>query len=255
MTAELKKNSELSTIGDILTIHRELKNKVSTQNEFLCQYCGKGFKRPKTLINHLCEGKRHWQQEKEMGVQHGLHAYIKFYQIAQPSRKTRSYADFVESPYYLAFVRFGRYCVDVRNINIPHYTEWLLRNNKKIDDWCKDSVYNEWLQHYLKTENPQDALERALKEMQDLASTENIQFNEYFKSGKTNRICQHITSGRMSAWVLYNCNSGVDFLSALTEDKIANVFNFIDPSYWSRKFKDYSDDTKWVKSILKEAGL
>ncbi|CAB4129631.1 hypothetical protein UFOVP116_63 [uncultured Caudovirales phage] len=255
MTGESKTSSDLTAIGEILLIHSKLKHTVDNSEQFVCQHCSKAFKRPKTLVNHLCEGKRRWQQEKEMGVQHGLRAFVRFYQLTQSSTKTKTYADFVASPYYLAFVKFGRYCIDIRHINIPHYTDWLLKNNKRLDDWCKDALYLEWLHSYLQTENPQDALERALKEMQNFAHSENIVFNDYFKSGKTNRICQHISNGRISAWVLYNCDTGVEFLATLQEDQIPQVFPWIDPTMWSRKFKNHPEDTAWVKQILKTAGL
>lgn len=254
-TGESKTSSELTAISEILKIHQRMKHTVVAVESHQCQYCKKSFKRPKTFANHICEGKRRWQQEKEMGVQHGLRAFVRFYQTTQTSTKTKTYAEFVESPYYLAFVKFGRYCVDVRNINIPHYTAWLMKNNKRLDDWATDSMYVEWLHQYVRTENPQDALERALKEMQEFALAESISFNEYFGSGKTNRICQHITAGRISAWILYNCDSGLAFLSALREDQIFNIFQWIDPPFWATKFKDHTEDTAWVKSILKEAGL
>ena len=255
-TGESKTNSEISAISAILHIHQGLKHTMGNTAEHECKYCEKSFKREKTLLSHVCEGKRRWQQEKEMGVQHGMHAFVRFYQLTQASVKTKTYADFVDSPYYLAFVKYGRYCIGIRNINIPHYTDWLLKNNKRLDDWCKDTLYIEWLHQYTRNENPQDALERALKEMQEFAHEEKITgFQEYFRSGLTNRICQHILNGRLSAWILYNCDSGVEFLATLQEDQIPQVFPWIDPTYWARKFKDHAADTAWVKQILKTAGL
>jgi hypothetical protein len=228
------------------------------QAEFKCRYCEKAFAKESTLAVHLCEPKRRWQQEKETGVQLGLKAYLRFYEYTQGSAKLKSYEDFVKSPYYNAFVKFGRYCQGIRCINYSVYLDWILKNNKKIDYWCSDKLYEEWLPEYIKREAVQDALERALKEMQDYADDHpelKNGFVDYFRYGNSNRICHHITTGRISPWVVYNCASGVEFLDALSEEQIAIVLPWIAPDVWQRKFKDYLADTEWVKDILTKAGL
>ncbi len=225
---------------------------------YTCQYCKKSYAKESTLTAHLCEPKRRWQQEKEQGVQLGLKAYLRFYEISQGSAKLKSYADFVESPFYSAFVKFGRHLVAIRAVNTTSFIDWLLKNNKKLDNWTSDKLYLEWLQQYSKKESVQDALERALKEMQDYADNDPIlgnSFSNYFKLGSRNRIVNHIQNGRVSPWVVFNCASGIDFLSSLNEEQIVIIMPWIDPDFWQRKFKDYAADTEWVKDILQKAGL
>jgi thiaminase len=225
--------------------------------EIICKYCSKEFRKESTLAAHLCEPKRRWQQENETGVQFGLRAYLQFYETTQGSARLKSYHDFVASPYYNAFVRFGRYMVAIRCINSTNFTTWLLKNNKKLDHWCKDSFYEEWLNEYVKKEAVQDALERGLKTMEEYAGGDSglASFSHYFKYGNHNRICHHITTGRISPWVLYNCSSGIEFLENLDEVLLAIVLPWVDPDYWNRKFQDYVADAEWCKHVLKEAGL
>jgi len=119
-------------------------------------------------------------------------------------------------------------------------------------------MYSTWLHEYLKKEAVQDALERALKEMQEYADSHpelKNGFTDYFRYGNSNRICYHISTGRISPWVVFGCNSGVDFLDGLNEEQLGMIMPWIDPDYWQRKFKDYMADTEWVKSILEAAGL
>jgi hypothetical protein len=224
---------------------------------YKCKYCDKEYRKESTLTAHLCESKRRWQQEKEVGVQFGLQAYLRFYEVTQGSAKLKSYADFATSPYYLAFVAFGRHMVAIRAVNPRMFIDWVIKENKKLDHWTHEKVYLEYLHAYLKKEAVQDAIERALTEMQDYADEIKTlaSFNDYFRYGNANRICFHITSGRISPWIVYNCDSGVEFLSNLTEEHIAMVMPWIDPDFWQRKFQDYVADTEWVKMILKEAGL
>ena len=227
-------------------------------NTFKCRYCDKAFAKESTLAVHLCEPKRRWQQEREVGVQLGLKAYLRFYEVTQGSARLKTYEDFVSSPYYNAFVKYGRYCQSIRCVNFTNFLDWLLRNNKKIDHWCKDSMYTEWIHEYLRKEAVQDALERALKEMQTYADDHpelRNGFTDYFKYGNSNRVCYHISTGRISPWIVYNCDSGVEFLDGLTEEQIQIILPWIDPDFWQRKFKDYLADTEWVKDILQKAGL
>ena len=223
---------------------------------FKCKYCEKEYSKESTLAVHLCEPKRRWQQETETGVQFGLRAYLRFYEVTQGSSKLKSYADFLSSPYYNAFVKFGRHLVNIRAINSTNFTDWLLKNNKKLDHWCKDAFYEEWMLEYLRKEAVQDALERALKEMEEYAANSDIaSFSHYFKYGNDNRICHHICTGRVSPWVIFNCDSGVEWLDNLNDEQILLVMPYIDPDFWNRKFIDYMADVEWCKHVLKAAGL
>jgi hypothetical protein len=209
-------------------------------------------------VAHLCEPKRRWQQEKDVGVQLGMRAYLRFYELSQGSAKLKSYEDFINSSYYIAFVKFGRYLVDIRAVNAAKFTDWLLKNNKKLDHWCTETLYLEWLADYIKKEPVQDALERALKEMQEYADASQTlagDFSHYFLHGNGNRICYHISSGRVSPWIVYNSSSGVAFLGTLNQEQLQIVLPWIDPDLWQQKFKDYAADTEWVKDILQKAGL
>lgn len=243
-------------ISDILQAYQQT-NKGTDAPKFVCKFCNKGFAKESTLVNHVCERKRRYQQEKEKGVQWGLISYLEFYKMTQ-NTKPKNYDDFVDSPYYTAFVKFGRYCVDIRCINFVSFTNWLLKNNKKLDYWTSDKLYEEWLFNYLRTESVQDALERGINEISSYVEDHPDLKNgiqDYFRYGNNNRICYHISSGRISPWVVFNSNSGVEFLSGLTEDQVSMIIQWIDPEYWQSKFKHSTEDVAWAKKILTTAGL
>ena len=225
---------------------------------YKCKYCGKEYRKESTLAAHLCETKRRWQQEKETGVQFGYQAYLRFFEMTQGSAKLKTYGDFVTSPYYLAFIKFGRHMVSIRAVNPKMFIDWVIKENKKLDHWTHEKIYIEYLKQYMRKEAVQDALERALKEMQEYADEHQEfrnGFSDYFRYGNANRICYHIANGRVSPWVVFNCTSGIEFLDSLNEEQIAIILPWIDPDYWQQKFKDYLADTEWIKMILKEAGL
>jgi len=219
-----------------------------------CRYCKKTFVKETSLAVHMCEPKRRYQEKDERGVQLGLHAYLRFYELTQGSAKLKTFDDFVESPYYRAFVKFGRYCVDVRAVNPNKFTEWLLKHNKKIDHWCKDTVYTEYLLEYLRLENVNDALARAIEFSIGWSEQTGSPAEDCLRYGNTNAMVYAVTAGRISPWILYNCESGQKFLSELDNTQISMVWLYIDSEVWNKKFSDYLADQEYVTEMLKKAG-
>ena len=224
------------------------------QTEFACRWCDKTFRRETSLAVHLCEPKRRHQERDEVGVQIGLQAYLRFYEITQGSSKLKTWNDFVKSPYYRAFVKFGRYCVNIKAINVPRFTEWLLQKNKKIDHWCRDSVYSEYVVDHVRRESVSDAVARAMEQALSWTEETHNPDRDYLRYGNSNAICYAISIGRISPWVIYNCESGMSLLENLNPEQIAIVWPMIDPDFWQKKFRDYAADTEYAKDLLRKAG-
>ena len=219
-----------------------------------CRYCKKEFAKESTLAVHVCEPKRRYQERDERGVQLGFQAYLKFYEITQGSAKLKTFDDFAESSFYRAFVKFGRHCVAIRAINPARFTDWVVRQNKKIDHWCKDSIYTEYLLDYLRVENVNDALARAVEFSIDWSEKSGHPAHDCLRYGNSNAMAYAVSPGRISPWVLYNCESGLKFLSELDPTQVAMVWPYIDSETWSKKFADYMADQEYARDILKKAG-
>jgi len=221
---------------------------------YSCKYCKRDFVKETSLAVHMCEPKRRYQEQDERGVQLGFHAYLKFYELTQGSAKLKTFDDFASSPYYRAFVKFGRYCVDTRAINPPRFIEWLLKNNKKIDHWARDTIYTEYLTNYLQIENANDALARGIEFGISWSEQSGNPPQDCLRYGNTNALIYAITAGRISPWVLYNCESGQKFLSELDHTQIAMIWCYIDSESWMKKFNQNLADCEYVKEILSQAG-
>jgi len=221
---------------------------------YVCKYCKREFKRENSLSVHLCEPKKRFQEEKEVGVQIGLQAYLRFYETTQGSAKIKTFADFAKSPYYKAFVTWGRHCQAINAINVPKFLNWLLSNNKKIDHWCKEALYDEYLQQYIKREALQDALERGIKYSMKWSDKTGNPAHDFLRYGNENTVAFAISTGRISPWLLFNSKSGQDYLENMNGDQIKIVWPWIDPDFWQKKFKDYPDDKAYAEEILKRAG-
>jgi hypothetical protein len=221
---------------------------------YKCKYCQRDFIKESSLEVHSCEPRRRRMEKDEPGVRLGFMAYLKFYELTQGSARLKTHDDFCESAYYRAFVKFGRYCVDIRAVNPERFIAWLLKNNKKIDHWCRDSMYTEYLIAYLQIENVNDALARAMEF--GIAWTEQTgsPAEDCLRYGNTNAMVYAVTTGRISPWILYNCESGQKFLSELDTSQIAMVWPYINSETWNKKFTDYIADQEYVREMLTKAG-
>lgn len=221
---------------------------------FTCEFCKKDFAKETTLAIHMCEPRRRRQEQHERGVQLGLQAYLRFYETLQGSARLKTFDDFAESSYYKAFVKFGRYCVNINAINPARFMDWLLKHNKKIDRWASDQIYGEYLVDYLRLEHANDALARSIEWGIDWAEANDSRPQDCLRYGNSNAVCFALTTGRVSAWVIYNSASGQEFLGSLTEEQIAMVWPYIDADFWQRKFRDYPADVEYVRDMLEKAG-
>lgn len=224
------------------------------ETEHRCRYCDKSFRKESSLSVHLCEPKRRHQERNETGVQIGLQAYLRFYEMTQGSARLKTFDDFAQSPYYRAFVKFGRYCQAIRAVNVPRFTEWVIRQNKKIDHWCRDSIYTDYLTEYVRQEAVSDALGRAIEHSIEWQDSTDNPAKDYLRYGNNNAICYAVVTGRITAWILYNCESGQEFLSRINPEQISMIWAMIDSDFWQRKFRDYPADAEYAREILTQAG-
>ena len=220
----------------------------------VCEYCKKEFVRETSIQAHMCEPKRRRRERDEPGPRLGFQAYIRFYESMAGSARNKTHDTFCESSYYRAFVKFGHYCVNTRVINPDRFMAWLLKNNRKIDHWCSDKVYTEYLVDHLKVEAVDDALTRAIEFGIDWAEKNASPAHDCMRYGNTNVLCHAVTAGRISPWVIYNSESGQKFLSELDATQVAMIWPYIDSDAWQKRFQDRPQDQAYAKNILKQAG-
>ena len=232
------------------------KEKVETDKplKYGCEFCKREFARESTVAKHICEYKHRWLEKDRRGNQIGFQAWVQFYHKNTGSKKHNTYEEFIRSSYYTAFVKFGMFCMDINALNISRFTDWLLKNQIKIDTWCSDSTYTRYLIEYLRHEDPLDAIARSIETTINKAELDNIRSCDYLRYGNPNVICYQITLGTISPWMLYQSDSGTQFLDRLNPDHVKIVIDYINPEQWALKFKKNPDDVYRVKQLLREAG-
>lgn len=224
-------------------------------SNFKCGYCGKEFAKEKTLAVHVCEKKRRYQSRNEKHVQSALLAFGKFYQYVQNSSKTKTFDDFVGSPYYNAFIKFGSFVVNAKPINPEKFIDWVVRSGVKLDHWCRDELYDRYLLEMIKEESADAAIQRSLTTMLEWGQENNTPFEHYFLYANMNRITHDIKEGLISPWVFLNCGSGKKALTSLNDEQIEIISTVLDPTFWRSKFQKRIADVELVKEVIKGANI
>ena len=230
---------------------KNTKNNTATDHK--CDFCGSTFMRESTMLKHLCETKRRYNDRDKIGNRIGFSAWAQFY--TKHSRKAKKdYMDFAKSAYYTAFVKFGNYCAEVHVLNPSRYVDWLLKVQISIDTWNRDTNYNRFLLEYMKSEDPLDAIARSIETTVLLSELDKIQTKDTFRYGNRNRICYEITKGKISPWMLYQSESGLEFIEQLDATQQKMILEYINPEQWAIKFKRSKNIIPEVKQLLKAAG-
>lgn len=226
----------------------------TAETNFVCDFCNKTFQREQSVFKHMCETKRRVHDKDKTSNRIAFQCWLAFYNKNTNSRKPKTYLDFAKSAYYIAFLKFGNYCTSINAINIPRYLDWLLENKVSVDMWTSDQIYTRYLIHYLKNEDPLDAIARSIETTLTLAEESNIKAGDYLRYGNKNRICHVITSGRISPWLLFQSVSGIEFIETLDQSQQLLIFDYINPEQWAIKFLRSKDSVNQVKDLLKQAG-
>ena len=107
---------------------------------------------------------------------------------------------------------------------------------------------------YLKIEAVDDALARAVEFGIDWAEKNSAQPCDCLRYGNANAMCYAVTAGRISPWVIYNSESGQQFLSRLDPTQVAMIWPYIDSDVWQQQFAKRTADQAYAQEILTRAG-
>lgn len=217
---------------------------------FKCEYCGNSFKREGTLATHMCAKKKRMLQKNDKNVVVAFASYNYWYKIAMGSKKDKTYADFVDSQYYAAFVRFGTYVLDVKVVNKEAYIRWLVENKIKLDYWAKDKNYNNFLISYSKTETASRALERFVLLADAWAESKGLSWHDYLTRAPAHVIVNDISMGKISPWIIYSSDTFQRLLDELPEEMLKQIIDTLDPAFWNRKTKLFPDDVKFINDTI-----
>jgi hypothetical protein len=204
---------------------------------------------------HICEQKRRYLSRNEKHVQMGLMTYQRFYEITQKTSKAKTFDEFSSSPYYTAFVKFGSFISNTNPIYPERFVDFVITSGVKLDHWCRDALYDQYIADLIKKEPADGAIQRTIQTMMDWGEKNASPWEHYFAYVNLNRATHDIKEGLVSPWIVLNTRSGKQMLQKMNDEQLEIVGPVIDPQHWQRRFKSLPADVELVKEVIKEAKI
>jgi len=203
----------------------------------------------------MCPKKRRWADREMTHVRLGYRVFQLFYELNTTAAKTKSMEDFIRSQYYEGFVKFGRSCVRNEYLAPERFAEWLIKNGKKLTDWSKDALYNEFLLEYVKKETGLRALERSILYLAGWAEDNSCDWQEYFKVVSTPRAVHDIRSAKISPWLIYLSDTGDQLLTRFSSEQVKMIDDIINAKFWMKVFANNAEEVNAVRTACEAAGI
>lgn len=226
-----------------------------TEPGHTCEFCNKSFSKDTTLLNHICEKKRRWLNKDDKYSRMAFLVFRKFYEISYRNNKPRTYQDFMDSPHYTGFIRFGRYLHEIQALNPEAFVEFLIKAEVPMKNWETAFVYEQFVRELAKREPADAAFERNILIMKQWETDHNEPWYDFFRKVNTNTATALIRAGRLSPWILYTADSAVDLLARMTEEQMKLIEQYVTPIFWERKLAEHPDDVDFIRELLQDAGI
>lgn len=224
------------------------------EQKFECKFCGNKYHKESTLATHMCVKKQRHLDQNTAGSRYGFRAFQRFYTLTTKG-KPKTFQDFIDSPYYIDFVKFGNHLDLLKPVHIEQYIDFVILSGLKMPKWTTDPVYELYIENLVKTEPATSAAERTITFIMDWCERNNGSFHKFFSEVSANEAAYIVKTGKISPWVLYLSTTGEQLMNRFTDDHARMIGPLIDPGFWMRKFKKADDDVDYIKSLLEQAGL
>jgi len=178
-----------------------------------------------------------------------------FYDRTSDTKRQRDQEEFIRSPYYEGFVKFGRSCVVNQYLDPERFADWLIQSGTKLDDWHKDAVYNKFLIEYVQKEPGTRALERTIIYLSEWAEESGNDWQDYFSVVPTPRAVHDIRAARISPWAIYLSKTGEELLTRFSDEQVKMVTTLIDARVWLKVFNKNSEEVDLVRAACEAAGI
>lgn len=225
------------------------------EQKFECKFCGNKFHKESTLATHMCVKKQRHLDVNTDGSRFGLRAFQRYFTLMTNSKKIKTFEEFVDSPYYIDFVKFGNHIAMLKPVYVEKYIDFVMLSGLKMPKWTSDPVYELYVENLVKTEPATSAAERTVSTILDWCEKNSVEFKDFFSSISANVAAYLIKTGRISPWVLYLSGTGNELMDRFNEDHAKMIASVIDPGFWMRKFKKADDDVEYIRTLLEQAGL
>lgn len=203
----------------------------------------------------MCVKKQRHLDKDSVASRMGLELFRRFYELNTATKNAKTIDEFINSRYYIAFIKFARRLMDLRPVDQSRFVDYVFRNGIKDRDWCKDNVYEAYIVDLLSKEPASRGLERSINTMNEWGEKYDLPFNEFFIHVAPAEATHLVKMGKISPWVLYLSTTSDHLWDRLSDEQADIISSVINPKIWKAKFELKKDDCSFTRGILQDAGI
>lgn len=219
-----------------------------------CEYCKKDFKRERTFLSHVCVKKKRMIDKDTRQSRMAFQTYCHFMRRSG-QRKEFTFRNFVDSKFYMEFIKFARFIYEQNVIDPIGYLNFLYDHGTASKFWRTGRTYQMFLREHLCKEPVERALERTFITLQEWAEQNDSEWQLFFKDIGPIELTQIIRSGNISPWVIYLSESAGRAIDQLSEEQGDMIASVIDPGVWHKIFTARHDDVGFAQEVILSAGI
>ena len=222
--------------------------------QFFCKFCDKYFVHEKRYLKHECEQMRRDAQFKSPQGQAAWQYYQKW--MRSYRRVVPDPSAFLKSTYYLSFMRFAKFVVDVNMPDTNIFIQMMRDEDIIPTMWTRDEVYVMYTNHLDRVSTPIIQAQITVDTLESISDEYECDISEVFDHLTANEVIQMLRQRRLSPWVLLHSDKFKQFFVNHTsgEERIV-MEQVIKPSYWSEKFSSKPEDVQLMKLYVAELSL
>ena len=223
---------------------------------YKCKYCKKDFVRETTLMSHLCQKKRRMMDKDNKQNRIAYQSWLIFRKLSIANVKNdKPYDDFIDNRYYTDFMKLAKHIIDLNLDKPDEFVKFIIMQSIKMNDWCKDLVYEKYIKDRTKKETIERAIERSLLNMEAWAEKTGNNWCEYFVKVSTSDAVQDIRMGRISPWCTFATDQGSRLIDRLEPGQQQVLIDYLEPLSWRAKVKRQQNDADEVQKVFNKAGI
>ena len=218
---------------------------------FKCDFCKGTFQTERTFMAHSCEKKRRYINKDEPESRLALRAFQLYWKATVRSKNDKTFEEFIDSQYYIAFIKFGKFLINISAIKPEKYLEYLIKSETPIDKWTTEEMYGLYIRDFMRKEDPYDATMRSIEMMEQWAAVHNSDWTRFFDEVTTPYAVALILRGLISPWAIYA--AGTSMIRRMSEEQLVMIKPFIEPLFWRPQLKKNSVDFINIEKLLQSS--
>tara|TARA_B110000977_G_C10733486_1_gene360021 strand:- start:171 stop:614 length:444 start_codon:yes stop_codon:yes gene_type:complete len=145
--------------------------------------------------------------------------------------------------------------VNTNPIYPERFLDFVVKSGVKLDHWCRDAMYDTYVEELLKIEPADGAIQRSIQAMMDWADNNDAEWNHYFSYCNMNRATHDIKEGKISPWILLNSKAAKNMMQSMTDEQLNIIGPVVNPQFWMSRFKRLPADVELVREVIKEGNI